>query len=62
MKVRVDQQACVGCGLCVDICPAVFEMDNNLAKAIPGAVHNDYAEACLEAVDSCPVSAIKKES
>ena len=31
MRVRVDKSLCMGCGICTDICPEVFEMDGDLA-------------------------------
>ena len=27
MAVKIDQDTCIGCGLCPSICPSVFEMD-----------------------------------
>jgi ferredoxin len=30
MKVRVDEQVCVGDETCVDICPEIFEMKENV--------------------------------
>lgn len=61
MKVTVDRDACIGCGLCAGICPEVFEMDEeNIAKVI--AQPNEGTEASArEAADSCPVSAISVE-
>ena len=32
-KVTIDEAACVGCGLCVNVCPDVFELtDDGIAK------------------------------
>jgi ferredoxin len=31
MKARITEE-CVACGLCVDICPDVFEMGNQFAQ------------------------------
>lgn len=52
--VKVDKTACIGCGACVSICPASFEMGSD-GKASAKAASN-----CAEAAKSaCPVSAIK---
>jgi ferredoxin len=53
----VDKDLCVGCGLCPQVCPDVFEMqDDGTAGVIDGA---DVTVACVQdAVDQCPVSAI----
>ena len=61
MKVTVDRDACIGCGLCAGICPEVFEMDEeNIAKVIAQPDASTEASA-KEAADSCPVSAISVE-
>lgn len=61
MKAIVDQDLCIGCGLCADICPDVFQMnDDNLAE-VHGDVTPDNQEAAEEARDSCPVDAISFE-
>ena len=55
MKVCVDQELCIGCGMCASLCPDVFEL-NEEGKAT--AVAEGEAQ---EAIDSCPVSAICAE-
>ncbi|MBN2842638.1 MAG: ferredoxin [Sedimentisphaerales bacterium] len=60
MKAVVDPGLCIGCGLCVDICPAVFAMnDDNIAIVKVDIVHASVQEKCKEAAESCPVEAIK---
>lgn len=58
MKAVVDQEACVGCGICADTCPEVFEMDESVAKVIAETVPEDAGESCREAASACPVEAI----
>lgn len=61
MKAKVDPDICTGCGLCPDICPQVFEMDGDIAKAKGDTVPADAEDACREAAEGCPVEAISIE-
>ena len=59
MKATVDAAICIGCGLCTNICPEVFEMNGDIA-VVKGGLSPENAEAsCKEAADSCPVTAIQ---
>lgn len=57
-KVKVDAEACIGCGLCVGSHPAIFDF-NDEGKAVAIA-EGDEAEV-EDAVASCPVAAIAEE-
>lgn len=58
MKVRVDEEVCVGDETCVQICPEMFEMQRDVAVAKTGEVPEELEAACKEAAESCPVEAI----
>ena len=58
MEVRVDADICVGCETCVDICPEIFEMSDNIAITKMNSVPADFQDSCREATDACPVEAI----
>ena len=59
MKVIVES-TCTGCGLCLQICPDVFEFnEDNLAIVKVAIVPTELEESCREAAGSCPVEAIK---
>lgn len=59
MKVVVDEDLCTGCGLCVDTCPAVFEMKDDKAAVKANSVPDDSVDCSKEAASNCPVEAIK---
>jgi ferredoxin len=52
------EDGCTSCGLCVDICPEVFEMGDE-AEVKDGAKFNDFEEQIKESVESCPAEVIK---
>ncbi len=57
----IDPDLCTGCGVCEELCPAVFELgDDGLAHVIAGS-DCDAAGCCEEAAESCPDEAISLE-
>lgn len=61
MRAYVDQETCIGCGLCTSICPEVFQLnDEGKAEAIADTTDENH-DAVMEAIDNCPVSAIREE-
>jgi ferredoxin len=58
LKAKVDPDVCIGCGLCVDTCPAVYKMDGDKAVAYVNPVPKEAEECCKKGADDCPVTAI----
>jgi len=60
VKVSVDEDLCTACGLCVELCPDVFEIDDKtgLAKAKRSPVPVEAEPCCRGAAEQCPVEAI----
>ncbi|NOZ83405.1 MAG: ferredoxin [Epsilonproteobacteria bacterium] len=58
-KVEVDQETCIGCGVCADMVPDVFEMQDGKSIVI-NAQGAEYDEV-QEAVEACPVECITAE-
>ena len=58
--IVIDEDECEGCESCVELCPDVFEFDDDAQKA---RVIDPQSEAdCVEeAIDSCPVECISWE-
>lgn len=57
MKVVVDQDACIGCGLCVQVAADVFDMQADKAVVKKGVSDSSMDDA-KSAAEQCPVSAI----
>ena len=64
MKIKINQEDCIGCGSCSAICPDVFDL-NKENKAVIKNTDTDQGETdeeCVkEAVDICPIDVIKIE-
>lgn len=54
-KVEIERENCIGCGVCTNIAPEVFEMEDG-RSAVQKQVVNEKVE---EAVEACPVESIK---
>lgn len=62
MKVKVKEDACIGCGACAAIADQVFEInDEGLSVPIVDEVAEDQIDNAKEAIESCPTSAIEEE-
>ena len=55
VKIKVDGEKCIGCGLCASTCPKVFEMKDGKASV----KQSDTQEDCVkQASEECPTGAI----
>lgn len=58
-KVSIDESACVGCGLCANSCPDVFELSS---EGVARAKRNQCDSCDLHEIASqCPVNCITVE-
>jgi NAD-dependent dihydropyrimidine dehydrogenase PreA subunit len=59
VTLELDESRCIGCGMCVNVCPhAVFCMENK--KAI--IIDRDACMECGACSKNCPVEAISVHS
>ena len=58
MKAVVDKEGCIGCGLCAQVAPDVFDMDGDKAVAKVDEIPEDKQEDAKSAADQCPVNVI----
>lgn len=59
MAISIDEEACMGCESCVELCPGVFKMNDDGDKAV--VIDPDSTLDCVdEAIESCPGEAISR--
>jgi ferredoxin len=62
MKASVNKDTCIGCELCVQTCPEVFEMnDDGKAQTKVAIIPFTQEQLCKQAAEECPVEAISVE-
>jgi ferredoxin len=59
MKAVVDQEICIYCLGCLEICPELFGMDEYNTVIFNGPVPKNSEQSCRGAADQCPINAIK---
>jgi len=58
VEINVDEDACVGCGSCVEDCPnEVYELDKEHRKIV--VVKETDCMACLSCHEICPSQALE---
>lgn len=62
MRVIVNEDLCIGCGRCEEICPAVFHLNEVIGKSeVIDEEACEYVGCCEAAAENCPVEAITIE-
>ena len=59
-QIVIDEEECLGCESCVEICPDVFEMNDDEKAVVKDGADAD-ADCVEEAIASCPGECISKE-
>jgi len=60
-RVYIDEEECIGCGSCEDICPDVFKLNEDTEKVEVITPEGGPEDLIDEAIDSCPVECIHWE-
>ena len=58
MKAVVDAEKCIGCGLCAQVAPDIYEMQGDKAVAKASEIAEDKADEAKNGAEQCPVDAI----
>jgi len=61
MKVKVDEDICIGASACEDICPKVFKVVDGISRVQVDVVPPELEGDVREAEGSCPSGAISIE-
>ena len=62
MKVKIIEEACIGCGACEAAVSDVFELnDNGIAYVKSDSINEENKDAVMDAANSCPTGAIEIE-
>jgi len=60
LKVVINKPACCGYGVCAEICPDVYKLDENGIVYVENEIVPDGMEdLAREGADACPQAAIK---
>lgn len=54
MRVKRDEDKCIDCGICLDVCPMNVDMMDNSRRRINGT----ECILCMKCVDACPQNAL----
>ena len=61
MKLEVNKDLCIGCGMCEGGCPEVFRIeDDGRSTVIMDELTDEVKEDALDMMDGCPTGAIKE--
>lgn len=58
VKLKIDKDTCIGCGLCAGSFPETFSLDDEGKAEVIGDIDEANVD---EAIGNCPVSAISKD-
>ena len=60
-KVQIDEEECIGCGTCVELCKDIFVFKDNENKAYVIKEEGGDEDCVNEAIGSCPAECITYE-
>ncbi len=60
MKVTIREEGCIGCGLCVSLCPDVFAMNAEGKASVKESPVGETTEVMIsDAAMNCPAGVIE---
>ena len=52
MKIKVDKQKCLGCGVCINLCSEVFELKDGKSKIKENIDFKKHENCIKKTIDS----------
>lgn len=59
VKIRINKDNCIGCGLCASLCPKIFKVTDKAELKKTELKDQKEIDCADQAAESCPVSAIE---
>lgn len=57
MKIKITEE-CIACEQCVETCPEVFALEDDIAEVTVDEIPEEYHDLCRKAAEECPAEAI----
>ncbi len=58
-KIQINKEKCIGCGACAALLPEIFDIEGGKAIAKKSEINDSEKEKVKDAINGCPVKAIK---
>lgn len=59
MRAVVDAESCIGCGMCAQAAPDIYQMQGDKAVTVVDEVPEGKEDDARNGADQCPVDAIE---
>ncbi|MBI9101916.1 MAG: ferredoxin [Spirochaetales bacterium] len=59
MKIKVNSEFCLGCGLCEELVPEIFRLKGDTVELINDVIPEEISERVEFAIEDCPGKAIQ---
>lgn len=61
-KIKIDEEKCIGCGMCESLCPEVFKMKDGKSYLCEKADLEKNKDCIESTIQSCPTKAVEDEA